>query len=268
MGLFLGLMANRPDCLRAALERHGALFERASASKMSAWGLAFYQGGEVLHKKQPFPRDEPFQWQAFLGNLASECVVLHGRQATVGTFRLENTHPFRFRSWTMAHVGTLANFAARRPALAESLPDFLRRNMRGDTDSELLFHLFLAELHEVGQLEAMDAPQQAVVESLRRVVEKIGAMDRDEAQSSVLSCVLTNGRQMYALARGTSLYFRSHRASASETAADSDPSLCRYVLLYTDLGGSEGLRDFESVEEGQVLLIDRSLETHLLPLSR
>ena len=124
--------------------------------------------------------------------------------ADVGPRRADNNHPFRMRQWLFAHAGMVEGFAAIQPRLLESMPDFLRRNLRGDTDSEHVFHVFLSFLHDAGQLDSMDVSDQAVLAALRsaitlidRLVSEVGAPKRN------LDLVLTNGRQLYALRRGT-----------------------------------------------------------------
>ena len=39
-----------------------------------------------------------------------------------------------------------------RERLVASVPEFLRSGIRGDTDAEVLFHVFLSFLHDAGRL--------------------------------------------------------------------------------------------------------------------
>ena len=107
----------------------------------------------------------------------------------MGDNRNENTHPFRFRSWLFAHHGTLPGFGPEagstdpaRPSAAQEaltevlvaeLPDFLRRNLRGQTDSEILFHLFLTRLHETAHLDLAEVRLSDAQAAMRRTLAKL-----------------------------------------------------------------------------------------------
>src|SRR5690349_5573013 len=127
MGRLIGYMANRTDRLAEALAEEKVAVGPASGIESDAWGIGFYQGGEVLHKKRPRSalERESLEWVDVAGNVRSDCAVIHFRTATVGDYRSENTHPFRMRQWLFAHSGTVHGFDAVRDALLESMPDFL-----------------------------------------------------------------------------------------------------------------------------------------------
>ena len=76
----------------------------------------------------------------------SAVVLAHVREASVGPVLPENTHPFLFDRWLFAHNGTVARFRdvpAVRGALEAEIDHDLRLEIRGDTDSERVFYLFL-----------------------------------------------------------------------------------------------------------------------------
>src|SRR3990170_1236754 len=104
MSRLFGCMCNEPERLRCAL--YPARDALVATGAPDGWGLAFFQGGAPA--------------------------------------KLENAQPFRFRQWVFCHSGAVERFAAIQTGMLESVPDFLRRNIRGQTDSEHVFHLFLA----------------------------------------------------------------------------------------------------------------------------
>ena len=72
MGRLLGYMANRPDGLERAFEAEADLLagpERTEEERPKAWGVGFYQGGEILHRKRPFLAGES-------GNTVSSSIPL------------------------------------------------------------------------------------------------------------------------------------------------------------------------------------------------
>src|SRR6201999_2340311 len=106
---------------------------------------------------------------------------------------------------------------------------FLQRNLHGQTDSELLFHLFLTRLHESGQINSPDAPdvrlvdaQAALHRTLRRLDERLrehGAIDR-EAHARFGALAVANGRFLMLAARGTPI-------AAAYTDGIRDCAVCR-----------------------------------------
>src|SRR5262245_11709174 len=173
MGLLLACMISRADLLGEALLEERELLDTSLPRAADGWGAGFYQAGEALHRKLPQPIDGQIEWAGVLDGVRSHVVIAHVREATVGDRRADNTQPFRMRQWLFAHVGEIAGFGALRERLMESLPDFLRRNLRGQTDSELLFHLILSFLHDSGHLDSVDANDTAVFGALRGAVTLI-----------------------------------------------------------------------------------------------
>jgi len=212
MAPLIGYMANRADRLGAALYQERAVVTPHTNGTPTGWGMGFYQGDEILHKKRPLLEGEALNWETITEGVRSDCAVLHLRQATVGDFRTENTHPFRMRSWTFAHTGTIEAFDVLRESLLARLPDFMRRNVRGGTDSEVLFHVILSFVHDAGALDEADPPGATVTAALRSAVALIDELtDGASAPRSALNLVLTNGRQMYALGRGKPMAYVDRR---------------------------------------------------------
>lgn len=265
MGRLLGYMANRTDRLGDVLAEEREAVGVSDDYRPDAWGIGFYQGGEVLHKKRPKIDEGPIDWEAVSGGVRSDCVVIHFRRATVGDFRADNTHPFRMRQWLFAHNGTVKGFAAIKDRLVESLPDFLRRNVRGSTDSEHVFHVLLSFLHDAGQLENPDADEKVVRGAIR---SSVALLDRycDEvgAPEPTLNLILTNGRTMYAVRRGAPLHVAERAGLPSDGPSASEPGAFRYVMVFSD--GEKAPPGYSAVEPGSVLVIDRNLNvsTHRL----
>lgn len=267
MGRLIGYMANRADRLADAIFQERALAvatDSASLETPTGWGIGFYQGGEVLHKKRPRREKAEPDWDQITSSIRSDCVVLHVRQPTVGDFRAENTHPFRMRSWLFAHHGTIDRFATIRESLVQSLPDFLRRNIRGSTDSEVYFHVLLSFLHDTGQLDHPDLDERAGVGAVRSSVALIDRLVAEEGgETSSLNMVLTNGRRMFALRRGLPMaYVRREgifemRQGINPLPPEGPGSRLCYVMVRSN--GVSTARDWHSMNDDEVLTIDRNL---------
>jgi predicted glutamine amidotransferase len=263
MARLIGYMANRADRLRDAFHQERHAISGLPADTRGAWGVGFYQGDEVLHKKQPTPDGEPVDWTAIAQNVRTDCCIAHVRQATVGGFSVDNTHPFRLRQWLFAHVGTISRFDEVQEKLRAELPDFLRRNIRGTSDSELFFHQVLAQLHGKNQLEAAAPAHATVLDAITEAVARIDGLVGSEGPRSTLNMMLSNGRSMYALRHGGPLGYVV-RAGLREPLVPEDdrprpgsPQL-RYVMLVA--GGHEVPSDYVAAQDGEVIYVSRDLE--------
>ena len=270
MSRLIGYVANRADRMRDALhQERAALRPETAPSDASGWGIGFYHGDEVLHKKRPTRAGERVDWEQIAGDVRSDCAVLHLRQPTVGDFRAENAHPFRMRSWLFAHQGTIGRFDAIRDNLAEMIPDFVRRNIRGQTDSEYLFHTVLTLLHDAGQLDNPDINDaralpaiSAAVTLVERLAAEVGSNDNS------LSFILTNGRSTYALRHGAPLAYVErqglHDPPEDYTPPPTGSTQLRYAMLVSGL--EENPVGYESIPDRAVAIIDRRLNVTVHPL--
>lgn len=269
MARLIGYMANRADRLREAFQHERDAIAGLPADQRGAWGIGFYQGDEVLHKKQPAPNGEPVEWTSIAQNLKTDCAIAHVRQATVGGFSVDNTHPFRLRQWLFAHVGTIASFEEIRDKLRADLPDFLRRNIRGSSDSELFFHLILAGLHTRNQLDQTAPAETSLLEAIGDAVTSIDKLVGEARSHTMLNMILCNGKAMYALRRGGAFGYvqrqgiREDGERVSERPRPGSP-LLSYVMLVA--GGQQVPAGYIGLDDGSVAIVSRDLDvrTHAL----
>lgn len=170
-------------------------------SHPDGWGLGCYEAdGNLTVARQPESAFDAAGFRAAAGSAFSRNVIAHVRKATVGQVSPENTHPFHHRHWLFAHNGTLAGFAAFRAALLDETPDEQRRSVRGNTDSEHLFH-FLLGLRE-------GAPDLSLAEVLRRGILRVAQLAERHApgQHVAFNCLLTDGVETVGVRWGKPLW--------------------------------------------------------------
>jgi predicted glutamine amidotransferase len=262
MARLIGYIANRADRLRDAFHQERHAIAGLPLDQRGAWGIGFYQGDEVLHKKQPAPDGEPIDWDVIANKIQTDCAIAQLRQATVGGFSLDNTHPFRLRQWLFAHVGTIRSFEEIKEPLLAELPDFLRRNIRGSSDSELFFHTILAGLWSRGQLDAPEPNATSVLESIGEAVRKV---DERAGGPSTLNIILSNGRFMYALRHGAPFGYTEHLGSHDPASGEEKPRPgsppMHYFMLVS--GGQDVPNGYRTLDEGNVATISRDLKLKL-----
>jgi len=170
------------------------------------WGLGFYQAGEVLLRRRPIDEREVIDLTPVVEGIRTDVLVGHVRRPTVGGLRTENTHPFRYRQWLFAQTGTIGGFSMLRERLLESQPEFLRRNVRGDTDSELFFYLFLSFLHDAGHLADGQVAPEHMRAALRGSISLVDRLSAEEGHPrNTGDLLVTNGEFMVGAHRGEDL---------------------------------------------------------------
>ncbi len=229
MARLFGLVGNRGDLAGRVLAHESAALRVRARGSPLGWGVGFYQGGEVLMRRRPTDEREEIDVGKLTSDLRADLLVGHVRSATVGALRTENTHPFRYRQWLFAQTGTIPSFDAIRERLVASVPEFLRAGIRGETDSEILFHVFLSFLHDAGRLGDGRADPGPVAEALRASLSLIDGMCAEVGgEPGMTNAVVTNGEFICALYRGAPMAYRVFSGKGdAEALMENDPALRR-----------------------------------------
>lgn len=195
MARLLGFIGNRPDLGARGIALDAAAFEvRGGAERSSSatpeksseaglgWGVGFYQGGEILLKRRPVDDRKRIGFAELIKDIKADVLVGHIRNATVGALKTENTHPFRYRQWLFAQTGTVPKIDVLRGRLRDSLPQFLARDVRGDTDAELVFYLFLSFLHDGSSLDRTVVDPSDARAALRSSISLLDRLSAEEGE--------------------------------------------------------------------------------------
>lgn len=275
MARLFALLANRPDLSARVLEAESALINHTAApGEPLGWGAGFYQGGEVLLRRRPVDERTTLPLSSALADVRSTILLGHVRLASVGTLRTENTHPFRHRQWLFAHTGTVADFSTLRGRMFESIPQFLQRNLRGDTDSELVFHLFLSFLHDAGQLDSLDVEPATVRAALRSTLALLERLSAEEGGGPFSGNIaVTNGEHVTLLHAGAPAAYRTYQGRheienllGDDSARVRIPDLdsARVHLAVADYEGA--VSGFTPVEPRAILTLTRAADPTSEPL--
>jgi predicted glutamine amidotransferase len=110
----------------------------------------------------------------------STCILAHVRAATPGLPVTElNCHPFAARNYAFMHNGDVAHFGAIRRRVLDGLSDEAFHAVKGSTDSEHLFGVFLDKAAEMegGRV----APTEILARSLEATVSYIVNLSKEAA---------------------------------------------------------------------------------------
>lgn len=271
-----GFIGNQHDLGARILELTPAVLRvEAPPGQPLAWGVGFYQGGEVLLRRRPLDERPVIDLIEVTHGVKTDALIGHVRMPTVGNLRTENTHPFRYRQWLMAQTGTIAGFDRVRERMLESQPDFLRRNVRGDTDSECYFYLILSFLHDAGHLDDEWVNPEHVRQALRSAVTLVDRLTAESGEPDKRGDILlTNGEHLFALHRGDDLGLRRIEGSAEVTellgddeAAPGGASALDATRVYVVSAGKPDLpAHWERIGTDTILTLSRTEDPEQEPL--
>lgn len=224
-------LLSHPNALRIQSHRHS-----------HGWGVAWYEGGAPRLRRGILPAHADADFCEAAAGAHSEVVIAHVRDASVGDICAENTHPFVLGRWVFAHNGTVARYrtsAQVRRRLEQAIDPDLRDALRGETDSERCFYVFLTRLR--GRLRAGDATLADVRAALAETTVAVQRSADDRSHASSLNFLVSNGRLLAACRRGRDLVFHLRRR----------PS--RLFVVASEIVGHP---DWESVPEGGFVGVD------------
>ncbi len=280
MGALVAILQSDPNLLRCQLTRlksHVSL--SVGDAPPDAYGFGYYASANVLVGKRPTGATADLSLPELVGRVDSEALIAQARRAVVGKAKDENTQPFRFRRWLFAHDGTIEGWDEVKPKLVAGLPDFLRRNIAGDTDSEHAFMWFLKLLRDANGLDDLDLDAQTAGRALARTVRQIDAWSRDVGaqRPSRLCFVATNGRILIATRRGGPLSYALLEGivpceldEIDLSTPESDPRVrphrrVKAVCFASRLLAPNG---FVEVPDGSVVAVSRSLQVAVSPIGQ
>ena len=235
----------QPD---SALVRQSYMPKMLNMLNLAGFGLRAWDPGSHAPDK-PFFYGSPSLpvFDRNLKNLAEKvraaCVLAHVRGVAYSTaveISLQNVHPFQFDGlpWALAHNGDLAGMSEMKPLLiAQVKPEFIAR-IRGTTDSEWIYALFVSQLRNP---EALATEQEVFV-----AIEKTLAILREARQrigmtlSSSVNLFIANGSQLAAVR----YCFDFGRYPTDEVTRVHEANLSFLSLWYT-LGRDYGMHDDE-----------------------
>jgi predicted glutamine amidotransferase len=169
---FIGFLATHPTRLNCTLvDSPNSLMAQSSEdlrgfSHADGWGMAYYdEPGKPVVLRHPRAAHECEDYTLAARGLTTRCAIVHVRWATVGSVRLENTHPFHYGEWSFAHNGTLPYFreSVQERMFAEMTPHH-RAAIKGTTDSESFFHFILSRMEMEPERPVMDTFYDALEE--------------------------------------------------------------------------------------------------------
>ncbi|HWV39705.1 MAG TPA: class II glutamine amidotransferase [Vulgatibacter sp.] len=272
MAQILAILTDDPSLLRCQLHRiRGAL----ALKEGEPIGVGSYSDGDVLLASHPAEKG-PRELASLAAGIRSPALLAASRRQA-GFYEEEAIDPFRFHSWLFAMSGGVEGFDELRGTLLEKVPPFIARQVRGVTDREHVFALFLRELHAVG---ALDDPALTAGEAARCLSKAIRALDalcgeNGRTRPAPLAAVVMNGRSMAAVRRGRPLSYGLLEGMSAceicglEEGERDEPRRrvhrrAKAVALLTEPAAADG---FIEVPDGSTVAVGRGLDIAVASLA-
>jgi len=168
------------------------------------WGVATFDKDGLDIEREAWAAYHGEHFERAAAKIYSRMVIAHVRRATVGGAAIENTHPFSDGKWVFAHNGTVPGFAAIRPLLLDQMGAKHRNAVKGETDSEHIFHYFLSLIDD-GRIDVdHDLPG-----AMERLVSDIARLAETHApgKRTGLNIILSDGERLVGSRFNRSLYY-------------------------------------------------------------
>lgn len=158
--------------------------------------------------------------QALLHQIESPLFLAHVRAATGTEVQRSNCHPFRHGKWLFVHNGIIGGFDQIRRDLMLAISPELFGEIKGTTDSEVMFYLALTF--------GLQRDVREGVAGMVRLVEKIGR-ERGIEHPVQMSLGISDGQSVFAFRYSTEGRSRTLYHSASIAAiAEIAPQVRRF----------------------------------------
>jgi glutamine amidotransferase len=259
---------------RSLLAAENALGQQSN-DHPDGWGVAFYIDGAPHITRSPLTALGDALFHRLSGVVSSETVLAHVRRATRGPKTVLNCHPFQYGRWVFAHNGDIENFESKREELLAEVAPRLRRFILGETDSEVVFFIFLSHLSSLGPLSRRHSVED-VVSALRNALRRTREICDEGMARAMLTVIVTDGDTLVASHGGKELFWSTYKTRCSDR--ETCPSLSdvceapsrtghvNHLILSSEPLSGENI--WLPLEDGDVVGVDWRMRVHKTHLER
>jgi glutamine amidotransferase len=201
--------------------------------------------------------------------IKSDCIFAHVRAASTGMVSEFNCHPFHFKNFLFMHNGDIGGFELINRELREQLSDEVYDSIKGQTDSEHLFALFV----DVFEKHKCKLNAEGIAKALEETISLIHQMRKKHGVTSptLINAAVTDGRSMVAVRYVSSMRLKSPTLYYSQgTAYECLDGICRMkrnveerAVLIVSEKLTNYRSDWKQIPVNHILLVDEKLKTEL-----
>lgn len=204
--------------------------------------------------------------------IESPCFFAHIRAALENGVSLYNCHPFQFENMVMMHNGGVGGFSVIKQKLLALITEPFFQNIKGNTDSEVIFALWLSFYYNTKRtMEDMVRAWQQVLEVILALQNQHGIEKR-----TFINSVITDGKRMIGLRYSTntdeclSMYYAAGQSFEPEDddfkmhkSIDDQPQ--SIIVASEKLSGHQ--EDWNEMPKQHFIMVDEDKSVHLRPIS-
>lgn len=204
--------------------------------------------------------------------IESDCIFAHVRAASLGEVSEANCHPFHFKNFLFMHNGEVEGFHFIKRYLRRLLSDDIYDWIRGQTDSEHLFALFLEQMRRQKGAYTAETMAEALEETVR-IVRELKAQ-QGIAEDDYINAAVTDGRRVVALRyvsnpkeRASTLYYahgakyECHDGVAKMTPAHES----EHAVLIVSEKLTTDRSQWHEIPQNHLLIVEENLATTVRP---
>jgi glutamine amidotransferase len=149
----------------------------------------------VYRSIQPAWNDQNLQYLA--PKIRSNCFFAHVRAASIGEVSIDNNHPFNYKRLMFMHNGGIAEFYRIKRYLRRQLSDEIYAWIKGQTDSEHMFALFL----DIFQKNKYHFIAKDIGDALEETIHTLRAIQKKHHIRGInyINAAITDGRSIVAV---------------------------------------------------------------------
>lgn len=207
--------------------------------------------------------------------LRSNCFLAHVRSASQGNVSQNNCHPFHYKQFLFMHNGDIGDFTKIKRYIRRALSDDIYDWLRGETDSEHFFALFLNHFNA----KELDFNANNVAKIMRQTIKQVEKIKKlhHGTEETYINAVITNGKSMVAVRyvshpkknQGNTLYYAAgsyyefHDGTCHIRPAKNDEN---GAILIVSEPLTSYQAEWEAVPMNHLLLVFDDLSTSVQPI--
>ena len=192
-------------------------------------------------------------------HISSKCFFAHVRAASSGGITEYNCHPFIYNKFTFMHNGGIGGFLKIKRHLRNLLSDNIYNSIKGETDSEHIFALFLQNLIKYGDTPSLLQIKKTLLFTVEQIIQLCSKYDSAKEVSNFNLCV-TNGSEIVATRITTGLLANSRTLHYISVMNNVD----QHVIIASEKLNQDN-KNWREIMPNNIILINSKHEVNIEP---
>lgn len=207
--------------------------------------------------------------------IVSPCIFAHVRAASMGDVSESNCHPFHFKQYMFMHNGGIGGFSHIKRYVRRLLSDEIYEWLRGQTDSEHLFALFLENMKAQKKSKVTSELMAKVLEKTIVQIEKIKKTKKIKG-TSYINVAISDGEHIVALRycsskreKAPTLYYSAGGKYVCHNGVcylETSKSKDDHAVLIVSEKLTNKSEDWSQIPQNHMLIVKHDLSVELRPV--